>query len=112
MPRPPPPAEALTSTGHPRARNSSASGSTSPSITTDGSVGTPAARMRSFEPIFEPMASMASAGGPTQMSPASDTARANSRRLRQEAVAGVDGVGRRACRRIDQEVGAQIGVGR
>ncbi len=34
--------------------------------------------MITFEPIFEPMASMAAAGGPTQMSPASDTSRAKS----------------------------------
>ena len=42
-----------------------------------GSVGTPAARISSLDPIFDPMASMASGGGPTHTSPASATARAN-----------------------------------
>ncbi len=44
----------------------------------EGRVGTPAARIISFEPTFDPMASMALAGGPTQVNPASPTARAKS----------------------------------
>ncbi len=44
----------------------------------EGRVGTPAARIISFEPIFEPMASMAAAGGPTQTKPAPVTTREKS----------------------------------
>ena len=43
-----------------------------------GTTGTPAARMRSRAAIFEPIASIASGGGPIQTSPASSTRRANS----------------------------------
>jgi hypothetical protein len=42
-----------------------------------GRTGTPAARISRFASIFEPMAAMASAGGPTNTNPASTTARAN-----------------------------------
>ncbi len=77
MPRPPPPADALTSRGQPSPATSAGSGGVSPSTVMDGRVGTPAARIMSFDPIFEPMASMASGDGPTQRSPASRTARAN-----------------------------------
>jgi hypothetical protein len=44
----------------------------------EGRVGTPASRIRSFDPIFDPMASMADAGGPTQVRPAPTTALAKS----------------------------------
>ena len=43
-----------------------------------GTTGTPAARMRSRAAIFEPIASIASGGGPIQTSPALSTIRANS----------------------------------
>ena len=43
-----------------------------------GTIGTPAARMRSRAAIFEPIASIASGGGPIQTSPASATWRAKS----------------------------------
>ena len=42
-----------------------------------GTTGTPAARIRSRAAILEPMASIASAGGPIQTSPAASTSRAN-----------------------------------
>ena len=70
MPRPPPPAEALTSTGKSAAVTESGDSS--------GSTGTPAAAISFLAAIFEPIASIASAAGPTQVSPASVTARANS----------------------------------
>ncbi len=41
-------------------------------------MGTPAARMSSFEPTLDPMASMAAGGGPTQVNPAPTTTRAKS----------------------------------
>ncbi len=75
MPRPPPPAEALTSNGQPIAFSSASSGSASPTVR-EGSVGTPASRMSSFAPIFEPIASIAEAGGPTHASPAAVTSSA------------------------------------
>ncbi len=41
-----------------------------------GTIGTPASRMISRARVFEPIASMASAGGPTNTMPASSQARA------------------------------------
>ncbi len=76
IPVPPPPALAFTSSGNPTSAPAAArsvSGVTSAS----GSVGTPAARARSFAVCLTPMASMASGGGPTQVRPAAVTARAN-----------------------------------
>ncbi len=78
MPRPPPPADALTSRGQPSASTSSSPGSSSPSTVTEGSVGTPAARISSFDPTLDPMASMAAGGGPIQWNPAPTTTRAKS----------------------------------
>ena len=69
MPRPPPPADAFTSTG--RSASVIAAGSSS------ASTGTPAAAISRLDSILEPIGSMASGGGPTQVSPASSTARAN-----------------------------------
>jgi hypothetical protein len=40
-------------------------------------IGTPAAFIRSRASVFDPIASIASGGGPIQVSPASSTARAN-----------------------------------
>ena len=69
MPRPPPPALALISTGRSAAVTSSGASS--------ASTGTPAAAIRRLRSILLPIASIASGGGPTQVSPASSTARAN-----------------------------------
>ena len=59
---------------------SSATASTSATLSAGsvapGTIGTPAARIRSRAAIFEPIASIASGGGPIQVSPASSTARA------------------------------------
>ena len=52
-------------------RSADSSGSVVP-----GTIGTPAACMRSRAAIFEPIASIASGGGPIQTSPASSTGRA------------------------------------
>ncbi len=43
-----------------------------------GTIGTPAACIRSRAAIFEPIASIAPGGGPIQTSPAASTARAKS----------------------------------
>src|ERR671935_42877 len=55
-----------------RTSSADATGSVTP-----GTIGTPAARMRSRASIFEPIASMASGGGPIQTMSASPQARAN-----------------------------------
>ena len=68
MPRPPPPADALTSAGSPI--------SSSDSTVLSGSTGTPAARIIALAPIFEPIASIAAGGGPIHVRPASVTVRA------------------------------------
>ena len=67
--------------------------SSRPVTSPPGSTGTPAAAMRALAASLEPIASIASGGGPTQVSPAAMTARANAGVLGQEAVARVDGVG-------------------
>jgi hypothetical protein len=75
---PPPPAEALIASGNPvseaMARTSStrSAGSVPP-----GTIGMPAARMASRAAIFDPIATIASGGGPIQTRPASPTCRAN-----------------------------------
>ena len=68
MPRPPPPADALISTG--RSSSVTASGASS------GRTGTPAAAISRLASIFEPIAAIASGGGPIHVSPASITAAA------------------------------------
>ena len=70
MPRPPPPAEAFTISGR--------SASVAVSTASDPSTGTPAASISFFAATFDPIASIEAGAGPTQTSPASMTARANS----------------------------------
>ncbi len=70
MPRPPPPAEALTIRG----RSASVAVSTLWLVST----GTPAASISFLDSIFEPICSIDSGAGPTQVSPAASTARAKS----------------------------------
>ena len=69
MPRPPPPYDALTSSGYRASAGTSAGAQ-------DGSTGTPAAATRALASTLDPIAAMASGGGPTQISPAVSTARA------------------------------------
>ena len=95
MPRPPPPADALISTG--RSASVSVAGSSW------SSTGTPAAAISFLASILEPIASIAAGGGPIQVSPAACTARRELGVLRQEPVAGVDGVGAGAPRRVDDQ---------
>ncbi len=72
MPLPPPPAEGLSSTGMPSLRASAASSAPE----APGTTGTPAAATVSLARILSPISAMASAGGPTKVSPAPVTARA------------------------------------
>ncbi len=69
IPRPPPPADAFTSSGK--------SAAVAESGSTDR-IGTPAFAISSLARIFDPIASMVSGAGPIQMRPASCTRRANS----------------------------------
>lgn len=69
IPRPPPPADALTSTGK------SVISFASVQV---GSIGTPVSASSAFAAILSPIAAIALADGPTQVSPASATAVANS----------------------------------
>ena len=50
--------------------------SATPSVT-PGTMGTPAASIRARAAVFEPMESMASAGGPMNVMPSASQARAN-----------------------------------
>ena len=81
----------------------------------DGGVGQHRARRRrrisALASIFEPIAAIAAGGGPIHVSPASMTAWANARRLGEEAVAGVDGVGAGPAGGVDEQVAAQVRVG-
>ncbi len=70
MPRPPPPADALISTGSCAAVTVSGSSCSS--------TGTPAAAIIFLASILEPIARTAATGGPIQISPAFCTASANS----------------------------------
>ncbi|CAB4713065.1 unannotated protein [freshwater metagenome] len=70
MPRPPPPADALTSSG----RSASVALSTVRLVST----GTPAAAISDFDSTLEPIRTIESGAGPTQVSPASITAWAKS----------------------------------
>ena len=78
MPLPPPPADALISSGKPArcAAATSAASDWSAGVS-PGTTGTPAACMVCRAAIFEPIAAIASGGGPTKISPASRQARAN-----------------------------------
>ena len=94
MPRPPPPADALISTGSWSAVTVSGSSSSS--------TGTPAAAIIFLASILEPIAATAATGGPIHVRPASCTAAAKSGVLGEESVAGVDGVGAGRAGRGDQ----------
>ena len=82
MPRPPPPAAALTSSGSPIAAGSPVS-----------TTGTPASRAIRFASSLSPPARSAAGGGPIQTSPAASDGLGELGALGEEPVAGVDGVG-------------------
>ena len=75
---PPPPAAALSAIGQPYCSPSSITraGSSTRSVV-PGTIGTPAASMISRARIFEPIASIASGGGPIQAMPSAAQRRAN-----------------------------------
>ena len=85
MPRPPPPADALISTGSWSAVTVSGSSSSS--------TGTPAAAIIFLASILEPIAATAATGGPIQVRPGVLHRCREIGVLREESVAGVDRVG-------------------
>ena len=78
MPRPPPPATALTKTGKPISSAPATSSSRSADGGVDLSVGMPAARAASSARTLLPASSSTSAGGPMKVMPAAAQARASS----------------------------------
>ena len=87
MPRPPPPAAAFTSSGKPIS-----------SGVPLGRTGTPAARAVSFAASLSPPARSAAGGGPIHVEPRLDHRLGELGALREEAVAGMHGVGARLAR--------------
>ena len=78
-PLPPPPEAALSAIGQPISLPISIAWSAvSTGSVVPGTMGTPAACIAVRAAVFFPISSMASAGGPIHVSPASSTARANS----------------------------------
>ena len=69
-------------------------------------------RIISLAPIFEPMASMAAAGGPDPDEPGPDHRPGEVARLRQEPVAGWMASAAGPGGGVEDEVRAQVGVGR
>ncbi len=80
MPMPPPPPDALTSSGNPTASPAASSPSSAPGSKRGlpGSTGTPALSAMARARALSPIAAMLSGRGPTKISPAASTARANS----------------------------------
>ena len=103
IPRPPPPALAFTSSGR------SASVARSGSMLS--STGTPASATICLASTFEPIRSIASGCGPTQVSPTADHGAREVGVLGEEPVARVHRVGAGPLGRLDEQVGAQVGVG-
>ncbi|RPK31969.1 hypothetical protein EES39_39845 [Streptomyces sp. ADI92-24] len=78
MPRPPPPATALTNTGKPISSAAATSASTSSDGSEDFSTGTPASRAAATARDLFPVRFSTEAGGPTNVMPASEHAAARS----------------------------------
>ena len=67
-----------------------------------GTIGTPAAAISSRARVFEPIASIADAGGPMNVDPALLERRGEAGVLGQEAVTRVHRLGARALDRVEQ----------
>ena len=77
-----------------------------------GTIGTPAACISSRARVFEPIASIAAAGGPMNVMPASSSRAGERGVLGEEAVAGVDGLGARLLDHLEQLVDDEVGLRR
>ena len=107
---PPPPPAALTATGKPISPLAifSASFAVATGSVVPGTIGTPAACISSRARVFEPIASIALAGGPMKTMPASAQRLREGRVLGQEAVAGMDRLGARARRHVEDLLDVQV----
>ena len=96
--------------------SSSPSRTTSAAVSTGsvvpGMIGTPAAFIRSRASVFEPIASIASGGGPIQVSPAVVDGAGEGGVLGEEPVAGVDRLGSGPRGRLDDLLLVQVALGR
>src|ERR671923_142671 len=90
-----------------RASSTVATGSVVP-----GTIGTPASPISSRARVLDPIASIAAAGGPMNVIPASSSRRGEGGVLGQEPVAGVDGLGARGVDHLHQLVDVQVRLGR
>ncbi len=104
MPRPPPPADALISSGR--------SDSLAVSTSSDLSTGTPADSISFFAATFDPIASIDAGIRSDPAEPGVDDGASELGVLGEEAVAGMDRVGASLQRRRDDEVDAQVGLRR
>ena len=114
MPRPPPPNAAFTRSGYPTAAPSAASAaSDAPGSTVAPSrTGTPAAAIMRFASILEPIDAITDDGGPDEGEPRVLAGAGEPGMLGEEPVAGVHGVRAAAPRRVEEQVDAEVGVGR
>ena len=113
IPLPPPPAEALTRRGRPISA-SAASGSIAcdPSSSAPGTTGTPASCIIRRASTLDPIASIASAGGPIQTSPGGLDRASEVSVLGQKSVTGVHRVRPGAAGRIEHLGDIEVGLGR
>ena len=111
MPRPPPPALALTMMGYPCCRaKTSASSSWAIGSGVPGTIGTPAAAAALRPATLSPSRRCISAVGPTKTIPARVAGLREVGVLGEEAVAGVDRVHLEPLRERDDLVDAEVGV--
>ena len=113
MPLPPPPADALTRTGKPISRAAAAMPASLWSAgVRPGTTGTPACSISARAPIFDPIA-LDRLGRRADEDQAGVRAGLGERRaLRQEAVAGMHGVGAGRARRLDDGGDLQVALAR
>ena len=118
MPRPPPPAAALTSNGKPTASAAattaaaSSGRSTAAGSNVPGTTGTPASSRRPARRELVAEGGDRVGRRADEGEPGVDHRPRERRALRQEAVAGVDRLGARRERRLDDRVGAQVALRR
>ncbi len=112
MPRPPPPAAALTSAGIGIPSGICIDPSSPAVISNSGAVGTPDSIASFFAATLSPSVRICSAVGPTQINPAAATLLRDVGVLGEEAVARVDRLAPVVERDLDDRIGAQVRLGR
>ena len=86
------------------------SSSVSPGREMPGTTGTPKADTAAFAAILSPIISMAATGGPMNTTPAPSQRRGEFGVLREESVAGVDGLRAGATDRLEDRVDRQVAL--